>query len=223
MRQTVKRFSPLKWSWVAILSFILVMLLPYLEGRCNDVWPSPPMLPSNLLPLLSLLVSCLVLFAGALRAFRDNRDSAVNCGMFVLSALLLATAIRLRPADRYHLGFTNYAQAVLTPDEWRLLSRVAQENLGPEGRLPGPGKNLWDERQHRSKWVALCAATQIKKLSPDLMVFVHPDSTAFAWGGALTGHRGLIVYRGRDPEAQRRGSRGLTFIAEDIAAFTSSD
>ena len=223
MRQTVKRFSPLNWFWVAVLSFILLMLLPYAEGRCNDVWAIPPILPLSLLPLLSLLVSCLVIFVGALRAFRDNRDVAVNCDMFVLSALLLVPAIRWRWADRFHLGFTSYAQAVLTPDEWRLLSREAQEILGPEGRLPGPEKNLWEERLHRSQWVARCAATQIKRLSPDLMVFVHPDSTEFAWGGALIGHRGLIVYRGRYPEAHPRGSRGLTFIAGDIAAFTSSD
>jgi len=66
------------------------------------------------------------------------------------------------------------------------------------------------------------AATPIRKLSPFPRIFVDPDRTSIYWGGALTGHRSVVVFTHKGGPLSR-DEPGGTVIAEDIVTFISAD
>ena len=223
MIQSAKTRIPSVWISIAFISFLSGLVIPYLEGRSNSFWVMPLMLPASLFPFVLLFVSSAALAWCWIRSVLAKRDVIAVGVMFSLSVVLFGTSIKLRPSYLFHCGFHHYAKTILTTDEWRSISRVAQERLGPEGKLPGPEKNLWDEKEHRALWSELCGATAIQKLDPSLMIFVHPEETEIVWGGALVGHRGVIVFtstRGHDERGQTTQAK---FIADDIATFVSAD
>ena len=206
---------------VAMISFSLRLAMPYLEGRTNSWWAIPPMLPADLLPPVLMFVSSIVLFSNWIRAAVAKRPALTAASLFFVSLLLLGFSFTVRTADIFHRGFLQYAKHVLTADEWRSISRFAQEHLQPEGRLPGPRKNLWEETEHRKLWSALSAATQVEKLDPSLMILVHPGRTEIVWGGALSGHWGVTVSASQSSENSQDASSNRWRITEDIATVVS--
>jgi hypothetical protein len=211
------------WTFGALLSFASGLLMPYCEGRSNSWWAIPPLPPADLLPVLVLFVACAVLLSSCVRSVLSRRRVVTTAWLFCICLTLLVVRLGVRPADLFHRGFHHYAKSVLTADEWRSISRVAQERLRPEGRLPGPRKNLWDEKEHRALWVDLCGTTQIQKLDPSLMILVRAQETEIVWGGALTGHRGVVIFTGSPAEDQRSRWSATLFITDDIATFVSAD
>jgi hypothetical protein len=181
------------------------------------------MLPASLFPFVVLFVSSAALAWCWIRSVLAKRDVIAVGVMFSLSVVLFGTSIKLRPSYLFHCGFHHYAKTILTTDEWRRISRVAQERLGPEGKLPGPEKNLWDEKEHRASWSGLCDATAIQKLDPSLMIFVRPEETEIVWGGALVGHRGVIIFSNKRADEHQSQMPQAKFIADDIATFVSAD
>ncbi len=214
---------PAVWFILAFVSFASGLVIPYLEGRSNSLWVVPPMLPASALPFLLLFVSSVALAWCWIRSLLAKRDAVAVSVMLSLAVVLFGTSIHLRPSYLFHRGFRHYAKTVLTADEWRSISRLAQERLGPEGRLPGPDKSLWDEKEHRAFWSGLCGATQIQKLDPSLMIFVRPEETEVVWGGALAGYRGVIIFTGKSGDEQRGSLSQTMFIADDIATFVGAD
>ena len=99
---------------------------------------------------------------------------------------------------------------------------MAQERLGPEGQLPGPEKNLWEEKEHRALWSDICGGTKIQKLDPSLVIFVRPEETEVVWGGALVGHRGVVIFTRKGGDDHGAGLSRTIFIADDIATFVSA-
>jgi hypothetical protein len=215
--------NPVVWIWIALLAFTSKMVTPYFEGCSNSWWVIPPMLPADLLPLLLLFVSCVVLLSRWVRSLLAKRRAIPASLMFFATLFLFGASLKVPPAYLFLRGFSHYAKSVLTTDEWRNISRFAQEHLQPEGRLPGPRKNLWNETEHRALWSALAAATQIQKLDLSLMIFVHPEHTEIVWGGALEGHRGVTIYTRRSGGNQHDTSSHSLSIAEDIAVLISAD
>jgi hypothetical protein len=206
------------WFFIALIAFILTLVIPYFEGRSNSWW-----FPIGLLPSVLLLVSCSALFLFWIRSVAAKRNGVVTAVMPVAALLLFGASFVIRPADLFLLGFRDYAKNVLTLDEWRGISRFAQEHLPPDGRLPGPGKNLWNEKDHRALWSAFEAATQIQKLDPSLMIFVHPEQTEIVWGGALVGHHGVVISSNKNATEQNSRTSRSILIAEDITLEISAD
>ena len=223
MTQSARTRIPGVWIFIAFISFVSGLVMPYLEGRSNSLWVVPPMLPASVVPLLALLVSLIALAWCWIRSLLAKRDSLAVSAMLSLAVVMFGISIILPDSYLFHRGFRHYAKTVLTADEWRSIARLAQERLGPEGRLPGPDKNLWDEKEHRALWSDLCAATQIQKLDPSLMIFVRPEETEVVWGGALEGHRGVIILTGKGGDEQRGRLSQTMFIADDITTFISAD
>lgn len=222
MATAVKKSTGLRssiiWTLVALVSFASCLLIPYLEGRSNSWWSVPPMLPADLLPVLLLLVACNVLFSRWVRSLFSKRRMLAAAGMFFFSLLLLGLRFAVRPADLFQRGFSHYAQTILTADEWREISRLAQEQIKPGGSLPGPHKTLWEETEHRALWSKFTAATQIRKLDPTLVIWVSSEGTNIEWGGALVGHRSVTILVDKSSQLP-----GATFIAEDIATSVTAD
>ncbi len=211
------------WTIVALVSCASGVLLPYLEGRSNSWWVIPPLLPADLLPLLSLFVACVVVLSKCVRSVVTKCHVVATAWLLFICLTLFVVRLAIRPADIFHRGFHDYAGSVLTADEWRSISRVAQQRLLPEGQLPGPRKNLWNEKEHRVLWSDLCRTTPIQKLDASLMIVVRPEATEVVWGGALAGHRGVIIFTGK-PADDRRGRLAATsFVADDIKTFVSTD
>lgn len=134
---------------VVIIAFGLRFSMPYLEGRTNSWWAIPPMLPADLLPLLLMFFSSFVLFLNWIGTLTGKRPALAAASLFFFSLLLLSVGFAVRTRDLFHRGFFQYANHVLTADEWRSISQFAQAHLQPEGQLPGPRKNLWEESEHR--------------------------------------------------------------------------
>jgi hypothetical protein len=214
---------PIIWICISVASFISALVIPYMEGRSNEWWTVPPFLPVDIFPFIALFVCSIALLLFWIRSFSIKRDSASLGMMFLLGVLLLGINIVLRSPYLFQRGFSRYAETVMTADEWRNISRHAQERLQPEGQLPGPDKNLWDEKEHRALWTELCSATSIQKLDPSLMIFVRPEETVIEWGGALEGHRGVIIFTDKRENDHRSSFSQDTFIAHDIAVYISPD
>ena len=223
MTQCAKTKIQSGWFLIAVISFVSALVLPYLEGRSNSLWMIPPMLPATVLPFLLLFVSSVALAWCWIRSILAKHDSFAVGVMLSLAVVLFVSSIILRPSYLFQRGFCHYAKTVLTADEWRSISRVAQGCLGPEGRLPGPDKNLFDEKEHRALWSNLCRSTQIQKLDPSLMIFVRPEETEIVWGGALAGHRGVIVFTSKSGNDHQGRLSQAMFIAHDIATIVSAD
>jgi hypothetical protein len=209
--------KPIIWVLISLASFILVPVMPYFEGRTNSVWVFPPLLPADILPPFFILVSAVALFFCWIRSIRTKHRSFEVALMFCASLVFFLGCFAVDRADLYGLGFHSYAKNILTADEWRSISRFAQAHLKTGEVLHGPSKNLWDEKNERALWTELAAATRVQKLPSSLVIFVHPDCTTVVWGGALTGHRGVIIATGDGAAFQHGKSPHTRFITEDIA------
>jgi hypothetical protein len=219
MIQYAKARIPTVWFVLALISFVAGLAIRYWESRSNSIWMGPSGFPATLFPILLLLVSSIALGWCWLWSVLKKRDAGAVGGMFLLTIGLFVTSFALRPD-----GFPQYVRTVLTGEEWRSLARLAQARLGPEGRLPGPDKNLWEEEKHRALWSEFCGATQIQKLDPSLMIFVRPDETEVVWGGALTGHRAVIIFNnGKKRDVPLGRHTTYTFIADDIMTVVGPD
>ncbi|HSY19592.1 MAG TPA: hypothetical protein VK815_14720 [Candidatus Acidoferrales bacterium] len=209
--------KPMRWLSISLLSFISALLMPYCEGRSNTVWAIPPLVPADLLPLVLLFISCIVLLVHWIRSLAARRRAFAAGLMFCGGLLLLVAWFAVDRWSMYQLGFRDYAKNVLTADEWRGISRFAQEHLKPEETLDVRWKMLWNDEKHRVLWSEFTASTQIQKLPPSLVIYVQPEYTEIIWGGALTGHRCVMVAAsGNDAFQRGKPSRAL-FIATDIA------
>jgi hypothetical protein len=209
--------STVKWVVVVLIAFGLRFAMPYLEGRSNSWWAIPPMFPADWVPLLLMVVGAILLLSNWIRAVKAKQPAFIRGGSLLVSLLILGYSFTVRTAALFHLGFTHYANRVLTAEEWREISRFAQEHLQPGEQLPGPGKNLWVEREHRKLWSALNAATQVGKLDRSLVVFVQSGSTEILWGGALVGHWGVVISTSKDSKAPLRSYSTRSWLADDIA------
>jgi hypothetical protein len=193
--------------------------MQYWESRSNSIWMGPWGLPPVLFPLLLLLLSVVALGWCLLWSVLKDRDAGAVGGMFLLAVGMFVTSFVLHPD-----GFPQYARTVLTAEEWRSIARLAQARLGPEGQLPGPNKNLWEEEKCRVLWSEFCGATQIQKLDPSLMIFVRPEETEIVWGGALAGHRAVVIFNdGKKRDVSPRRHTAYTFIADDIMTVVGPD
>lgn len=206
------------WACIGIFSFLSELLMPFIEGRFNM-----PMSPVSLLFLPLLLISCCVLLLVLVRAVKAHLNSTRTAGMLAVCSLLLVSSFAIPRAELFHRGFNQYARGVLTPEEWRSIARLAQSNLPPDGRLPGPKKNLWNENEHRALWSQFSSTTQIQKLDSHLMIFVHPGSVSIVWGGALAGHRGVTIHTSKTSATDDRKKSQDWFIAEDISTSVSAN
>jgi hypothetical protein len=160
----------------ALSSFALTLALPYGQGWTNSVW-SIFMLPSELFPWLWLLICCTALFVLGVASIFTKRHRLMTWAMFLLSMVLAGSFFVRDPAGIFLRGFDHYVSRTLGNAQWREISQFLQTHPPPDGRLPGPRKNLWNEAEDRAPWTALCAATQIQKLDPSLVIFVHDGRT----------------------------------------------
>lgn len=226
MTATEKKHTEIRgsvmWTVIAVVSFVSYVWMPYWEGRSNSWWAIPPLLPADSLPLLLLLVACIALLNRCVRSLYFKRRSVATTGMCLIGLLLFYLCFLIRSADTFHRGFSDYARTVLTAEEWRGIARLAQEQLKPQGSISGPGKNLWNEAD-RALWTKFTAGTRIQKLDPRLMIFVSPKSTTIEWGGALTGHRAVIIFTHKNGQLPPNIFGAGTFIAGDIATYISAE
>lgn len=207
------------WFFLASISFLSGLAMHYWESRSNSIWVGPFGLPASLFPFLLLLLSAVALGWCWLWSVLKRRGVGAVGGMFLMAVGMFVTGFVFRPD-----GFPQYARTVLAVEEWRTIARLAQDRLGPEGRLPGPNKNLWEEESCRALWSEFCGATQIQKLDPALMIFVRPEETEIVWGGALAGHRSVVIFNdGKKRDVQRRRNTTHTFIADDIMTVVGPD
>lgn len=198
--------------------------MPYWEGRSNSLWILPPLIPADTLPLLALFISFLCLLGILIRSLIRRQNRLEVTWMFSATLIFVVVWLSIVPMARYHRGFTHYVKTVLTPDEWRDISRFAQTHLQPGEWLFGPRRQKKPE--DRDLWAKFTTSTQIEKLDTDFaLIHVESGSTTISWGGGLVGHRGVIVYsdgsrkESEDPPHFFRS----TFIADDILVFVSSD
>jgi len=203
------------WTLVALAACVLSNIMPYLEGRFNSLWAIPILFfPADLLPPLLSLVCCVLLLGSTIRAILIKRYRMAKAFLFLVGLLLLGGSVVLQ-IELCHRGFTQYARTVLTAEEWREIARYAQKHMMPDG-----------ERRSRAETSAILdeleSATPFRKLKHSPMIQVRPEETGFYWGGALTGHRYVVVFNHQDGPA-RQGEPGGKFIAEDIATFISGD
>jgi len=210
------------WTVAAVAAFASFMVLPYLEGRSNDWWVIPPLIPADLLPPLVLLISCIALLASWLRSLfppaqptPDKRHRVAKGLLFLLSALLLGGTFFLpAPAQFFHRGFNVYARTVLTPEEWRQIARYAQAHPIPVKDTPGVATNSPSEDEIEALHAALRSETPFRKLDRHPRIWVDGENTDIYWGGALVGHRYVVVM------AHPGGEKGDTrFVAEDIVTY----
>lgn len=209
--------TPLIWISIAALSFLMGLVMPYFEGRTNSWWIVPPLLPAELIPVLSLLASFFALFVLLVDAIIFRRHRLPIVSLFVLSFALLVGRIFIIPADIFHRGFHSFAQHTLTDEEWRAIARFAQLHISPEC-------GFWRWRDNDpSLLTEFCASTNIEKLGSRFAIFVHPTYTEITWGSALTGHRSVVVFTGTDTSFPKRNNPMPLFLANDIATYVDSD
>lgn len=203
------------WFSTSVFSFAASLIIPYSEGRMNSIWVIPPLLPADLLPLLLLFLGNVVLLASWLR----SRHFYESAGMFFIALTLLFACFTVDRMSFYQSGFGNYVKHMLTPDEWRSISKFAQQHIQSGEKLAGPNKNLWNEK-NKTLWAEFSAATQVGKLDPSLAIYVHSNRTAIVWGGALMGHRSVIIYTSTNPVTNSDvGFKRIKFITQDIATI----
>jgi len=227
----MKKFGEVRkeivWTIVALVSFVMGLLLPYFEGRRNDWMALVPLpLPADVLPFLLLLVSCVVLASGWIRSIFARRHAVFKSILFFISLLCLVANFRVPSAELFQRGFSQYVRTIMTEDEWRSIARFAQEHLKQGTTFHAPLKlppiNETEEAEQRELWPAITAATQIGRLHPALTIFVDSDRTVIEWGGALVGHRGVIVFAHQGGQLPP-GVFSAQFIADDIATYISAD
>jgi len=178
---------------VSLLSVGLGVVMSYFEGRSNSLSVIPTFLPAIVVPFLCLFVSCMVLFSLGIHSLYKKQHRIVVWWMFFLSLALCRALFFIDYGAIFARGFHDYAEHVLTPDEWRAISRFAQEHIKPDESISGPGKGLGDDAVNRAIWPQFEAATQIKKLPSKWLISVNSDWTEIEWGGALVGHRAVRV------------------------------
>ena len=179
------------------------------------------MLPAYILPALLMFVSWIFFLLSWIPLIISKRHVAVTTLLFVGGLVFFSASIRMCHAYLYQRGFCHFAKTVLSADEWRSISRVAQEQIKPEGSLFGPGMNHWAARADRDVWSKIAASTKIGKLEPSLMIFVRANATDIIWGGELTGNRGVRIFTKKSDENVEGHQLREVFITEDIAVVVA--
>lgn len=210
-------------KWITKTKFssgwFLLALISFSSGMAAAYWEGPVGSPVSIFAFLALLLSVVALAWCWLWTALKRQGARAVGGMLLVAAGLVVASVPMRPD-----GFPRYVKTVLTTEEWRTLARFAQARLGPEGRLPGPEKNLWNEHEHRTLWSEFCSATPIQKLDPSLMIFVHREETEIVWGGALAEHKAVIISADGKRLAPPHGRHTTsTFIADDIVTLSGPD
>jgi len=213
------------WTVLAVGAFAASMVVPYLEGKANDWWTIPPLFPADILPLLGMPISCVVLLGSWIRSFfppaqpeppvkpiPGKRYRVTKGLLFLVSALLLSGRFFLPgPAEFFHRGFTQYARTVLTPDEWRQIALYARDHPIPMKENSGAADSFSSESDDEALQAALRSATPFRKLPRYTRIWVSLDTVYIYWGGALVGHRNVLVMPNPSIEKSDAG-----FVAEDI-------
>ncbi|WP_131989817.1 hypothetical protein [Chthoniobacter flavus] len=200
---------------------VAIGLIPYLEGRLNTTWIIPPLFPTVSLPWLLLFVACAVLFLHTARSLFSKRHRAAVAFLFFLSLLFLRASWTVHPDRVFRWGFSDYARTVLTADEWREISRMAQENLRPQIPIRFPPYGVGGTAEEQLLWSKFTATTQIQKLDDSFRIVVSPGETCITWGGPLVGHRSIVIFTHQGD--QLREAPGDQLIAQDIFTSVSSD
>lgn len=226
----MKKFTEVRkeiaWAVVALVCFGLGLLLPYVEGRRNDWMVIPLPFPAGALPIFFLLTACVVLASNWIRSISARRQVVLKGLLFSIGLLCLVADFRVPHAVFFLRGFSQYVRTIMTADEWRSIARFAQEHLKPGTTFHAPLKlipaNETEAAQQRELWPAIKAATPIGRLHPVLTMFLDSDKTVIEWGGALVGHRGVIVFThqgGQLPPGVFRAQ----YVTDDIATYITAD
>ncbi len=205
--------SNIAWTLIALAAFGADKVMPYLEGRSNAWWAT-----ADLLPLLLLLACCVFLLSSAIRSLFSKRHQVAKSLLFIASMLLLGACFLVLPAETFHRGFTEYARTVLTADEWRAIARYARDHQ----KTPANTESSSSQELNPELREGLESATSFRKLNHSPRIFADSEQAEIYWGGALTGHRVVIVFahKGVLPP---QGRYPATFIAEDIATYITED
>jgi hypothetical protein len=196
---------------LALVAILVDTVLPYFEGRSNHWWGI-----GFLAFLLSHVLSifCAFFLLGSfVRSLFTKRHRLAKAAMLLLGPPLLYASFTLSPPGLalFHLGFTQWARTIVTLDEWREIARYTHEHKMPEAE-PLSSESLYQKE--------LASATAFGKLGYAPRIYVTPDYTEIYWGGALGGHRYVIIFARKGGEIPDEPYRS-TFIAEDIATYTT--
>jgi hypothetical protein len=228
-KHSMNRFRPLFRALrlvllsLSALSFISTIVMPYCEGRENSIWVVPPLLPAEIVPLLVSFLSTAILLVYLIHSLIKNRDVLESIWTFLVSMFLFIGSFSINHQRIYLSGFKNYAKDILTAEEWRSISRFAQTHLNP-GDYVSEVDITFDDRQQKF-WQEFTNQTQIQKLSPDATISV-PDrgTTMIEWGGALVGHRAVIIYSNtNDISPPGDVFTGPLFFVPDIAVYIENN
>jgi len=197
--------------------FLFYLVMPYILGRINSDWLALPFLPAVVIPLLLMFFGSVALFAFSIRACLTGLHISATISMFIASVALFLASFEVPKADLFQRGFNDYARTILTADEWRQIAGFAQSHFQPGVRFWGP--YVHESDTNNALLPAFNAATPIQKLGTTYSIFVSPKTTEIFWGGALTGHRGVVVFSGQHPSSQDFNYSDLTFVTNDIATY----
>jgi hypothetical protein len=207
------------WTVIALAAFAARVVMPYLEGRSNDWWAIPPLLPAELLPMLLLLVSGGVLLGSAIHSLFTGRQRLTKVLMAGLSVFLFRASFEVEGGKLFHRGFSDYARNVVTPEEWREMARFSQAHVKRMDGFLGNAAHLDVYRDFRDKPTT---ATAFGKFHYPPRIFADPGATCFVWGGPLSGHRYVVVFTEKRGEIPSDAFSGA-FIAEDIVTYITTD
>jgi len=165
-------------------------------------------LPAQIVPVLIILFSSITLAAICIVTLVQGSNRRLAFSMLFLSWLFLAPGFVITPAKVFQIGFRQRILSTVSPAELREIARVCSTAIPLDGRLPGPMN--WspsNEPEYRGTWNVLIDRTSLGKLDAPTVIFNHAEAVEIDWGGALAGHRGIII--------QKNGSVGGD-IAPDI-------
>jgi len=208
----MKRFAQVLCTMVCMAT-LSIFTTSYIGGRQGDplsVW----LFPAEMFPILVAFLSVFILVILFFVALGRGRE---QCAVSLLSGcamLFFISMFAFPPREVFQMGFRARIQSTITPDELRQIGIVVQSMLPEDGRLPGPQKNLWDEKEHGAQWQRLLKTTQIGKLDPWMVIVKSSDKVNLTWGGALAGHWGVVIETGQE---QSPGD-----IAKGIRTFITS-
>jgi hypothetical protein len=188
MKKTIATFI------VCMLSAFSIPILSYLEGRFNTVFAIPPMLPAAVVPVLIILI-CLIIFLFLWQqSFLKRKNRLITSILIGVSILTLFLSYKIMSLPLCGFGLRDYAKNIMSPQDWHILAQQSKEIIGVGSTYYGPQKIIFEKEKHQAKWEQLVSTTKIGKLDAHTMIFVTPVSVEFCWGGALVGHRYIIVY-----------------------------
>jgi hypothetical protein len=188
MRKSIATFI------VCVCAAFSIPILSYLEGRLNTVFAVPPMLPAEIVPILIIII-CLIIFLYLWQqSFFMRKNRLITSILVGVSILTLFFSYEITSMGLGRYGLRDYAKNSMSPQDWRIVAQRSKEIIGVGSTCYGPQKNLFEKEKHQAKWEQLVSKTKIGKLDAHIIIFVTPVSAEFCWGGALVGHRYIIVY-----------------------------